>query len=61
MKRTRTLPLLVASAFVLLALGCEEHHEGPAEKAGKELDKGVDKVGQEMEKAGDKLKEHTGG
>ena len=61
MKRTRTLPLLVASAFLLFAFGCEKHHEGPAEKAGKEFDKGVDKMGQEMEKAGDKLKEHSGG
>lgn len=60
MRTGKTMPLLIASAFLLFALGCEKH-EGPAEKAGKDVDKGMDKVGHEMEKAGEKLKEKTGG
>ena len=60
MRPHKTMPLLITSAFLLFALGCEKH-EGPAEKAGKEFDKGLDKTGHEMEKAGEKLKEKTGG
>jgi len=59
-KATKALPLLLSGAFLLFALGCEKQ-EGPAEKAGKDIDKGLDKVGQEMEKAGEKLKDKTGG
>ncbi len=57
-KATKALPLILSGAFLLFALGCEKH-EGPAEKAGKEIDKGIDKAGEQMEKAGDKLKEET--
>ena len=60
MRPQKTMPLLIASAFLLFALGCEKK-EGPAEKAGKDIDKGMDKVGQQMEKAGEKLKDKTGG
>jgi hypothetical protein len=59
-KTTKTLPLLISSAFLLFALGCEKQ-EGPAEKAGKEIDQGLDKTGEQMEKAGEKLKDKAEG
>ena len=33
--------------------GCKK--EGPAERAGKEMDKAAEKAGQQIEKAGDKI------
>jgi hypothetical protein len=60
MEPNKTMPVLIASAFLLFALGCDQH-EGPAEKAGKDIDKATDKVGEKMEDAGDKLKDKTGG
>jgi len=59
-KMKKALPLLLSGAVLLFALGCEKQ-EGPAEKAGKEIDQGLDKVGQQMEKAGDKLKDKADG
>ena len=43
----------------LLIAGCQK--EGPAERAGKEVDKAVDKVGQQIEKAGDSLQDASKG
>jgi hypothetical protein len=40
-------------------IGCQK--EGPAEKAGKEVDKAVEKVGQQMERAGDSIKDAVTG
>lgn len=36
--------------------GCQKQ-EGPAEHAGKEVDKAVEKTGQQIEKAGDKIED----
>jgi hypothetical protein len=49
--------VLIVSA--LLIAGCQK--EGPAERAGKEVDKAVDKVGQQVEKAGDSLQDASKG
>lgn len=46
---------LAASALVVALSACQP--EGPAEKAGKEVDKTVEKAGAQMEKAGDKIKD----
>ncbi len=43
----------------LLIAGCQK--EGPAERAGKEVDHAVDKVGQQIEKAGDSLQDASKG
>ena len=46
-------------AVCLLALGlaaCEKK-EGPAERAGKQIDKAVEGAGQQIEKAGDKIQD----
>ena len=50
--------LLVAVAFLGLTLSaCQK--EGPAEKAGKELDKAAKDAGEAMDKAVDSVKEAT--
>jgi len=49
---------LIAVFMLGLALSaCQK--EGPAEKAGKEVDKAVKELGQSMEKASDAVKEAT--
>jgi hypothetical protein len=40
-----------------LAACKKEGGEGPTERAGKQIDKAMEKAGQEMEKAGGKIKE----
>ena len=54
--RKSVLAVLAASALVFSLSACQKH-EGPAEKAGQEVDKTVEKAGQQVEKAGDKIKE----
>jgi hypothetical protein len=50
-----------AAAALLVALpGCQRR-EGPAEHAGREVDKAVEKAGQQMEKAGDRIQDATKG
>lgn len=49
----------VLTVSALLIAGCQK--EGPAERAGKEVDKAVDKVGQQIEKAGDSLQDASKG
>ena len=45
---------------MLALLGCQKH-EGPAESAGKEIDKATQKVGEQIEKAGDKIQDTANG
>jgi predicted small lipoprotein YifL len=47
------------SALLALLAACER--EGPAEHAGKEVDKAVDKAGQQIEKAGDRIQDAAKG
>lgn len=51
---------LVMSAFLLALSGCQKQ-EGPAERAGKEVDKTIEKAGQQIEKAGDSIQDATKG
>ena len=56
----RKFNALIAPLLLGIALSaCEK--EGPAEKAGKELDKAAKDVGQAMERAADSVKESTKG
>lgn len=48
--------VLVIGTLALLLSGCQKA-EGPAERAGKEIDKSVDKAGQQIEKAGEKIQD----
>lgn len=49
------LPFAVVLALV--TLGCDR--EGPAERAGERMDRGVEKAGDSMERAGDRARERT--
>jgi predicted small lipoprotein YifL len=60
MKRRATVSAaLVMSALLAMLAGCER--EGPAEHAGKQVDKAVDKAGQQIEKAGDRIQDAAKG
>lgn len=48
--------VLVASAFLVALTGCE-NKQGPAERAGKEVDKAVEKAGRQIEKVGDSIQD----
>jgi len=51
---------LVMSALLAALSGCQKQ-EGPAEHAGKEVDKAVEKAGQQIEKAGDNIQDAAKG
>ena len=59
MKRSATVSALVMSALLAMLAGCEK--QGPAEHAGKEVDKAVDKAGQQIGKAGDRIQDAAKG
>ena len=46
---------------VLTVLSACQKQEGPAEHAGKEIDRAADKVGQQVEKAGENLQDASKG
>lgn len=47
---------LVLGILVAGMSGCQKK-EGPAERAGKEMDKAAEKAGQQIEKIGEKIKD----
>jgi hypothetical protein len=47
--------LVIGALFATLP-ACQKQ-EGPAERAGKQVDQAADKVGQQIEKAGDKIQD----
>jgi len=51
----RIVAVMVLGALFTGVVGC--HKEGPAERAGKEIDKSADQAGHQLEKAGDKIKD----
>lgn len=54
----KTLAVALCASLSLMALtGCEQ--EGPAEKAGKDVDQAVEDAGDAVEDTGEKLKEAT--
>jgi hypothetical protein len=54
MKFAKSVMALAMSALIVGLSGCEQK-EGPAARAGKELDTGLQKAGQQIEKAGEKI------
>lgn len=50
----------VASALMMVLAGCPQK-EGPAERAGKSVDKAIDKAGQKIEKAGESIQDAAKG
>lgn len=51
------ISVLFALLFGLAISGCEQ--EGPAERAGEQIDKTVEKTGEAAESAGDRAQEST--
>ena len=51
---------MALSALIVGLYGCQKQ-EGPAERAGKEIDKAVEKAGQQIEKAGEKIQDAAKG
>ena len=51
---------MAASALMLGLVGCPQK-EGPAEHAGKEVDKAMDKAGKKIEKAGESVQDAAKG
>lgn len=47
---------MVIGGLILALSGCQEP-EGPAERAGKEIDRGIIKAGQVLEEAGKKIQD----
>ena len=47
----------LATGFLILGLSACEKKEGPAERAGKEIDKSIESAGKQLEKAGDKIQD----
>jgi hypothetical protein len=61
MKPGRTLSTaLIMTALLAALFGCQKQ-EGPAEKAGRQVDKAVESVGQQIEKAGDAIQDAAKG
>lgn len=56
----RILSALFVGALLAVLAGCTKQ-EGPAEKAGKEVDKATEKLGQKIEKAGESIKDAAQG
>lgn len=57
MKRINSMIVVALALGVLVAgmSGCKK--EGPAERAGKEIDRTAEKAGHQMDRAGDKVKD----
>jgi hypothetical protein len=53
--------VIAALAMSVLLAGPSGCHEGPAERAGKKIDKTVEQGGQQVEKAGKKIQEDVKG
>ena len=61
MKFGKSVSATLGMVALLLALsGCQKQ-EGPAEHAGKEVDKAVEKAGQQIEKVGESIQDAAKG
>ena len=60
MTRTRdTVCAGLAMSILIAGLSACQKKEGPAERAGKEIDKAVESAGQQIEKAGQKIQDEA--
>ena len=60
MKFGKSVMIAAASALLVVLAGCPQK-EGPAERAGKSVDKAMDKAGQQVEKAGESIQDAAKG
>ena len=49
----------VAMSILIVGLSACEKKEGPAERAGKQIDKAVESAGKQVEKAGQKIQDEA--
>jgi len=61
MKLGKALGVALVLGSLLVTLPACQKQEGPAERAGKEVDQAADKVGQQIEKAGEKVQDAAKG
>ena len=57
MKFNNNVATTLAAGILVAMLSSCQKQEGPAERAGKEVDKAVEKTGQQIEKAGEKIED----
>ena len=57
MKIRNVVSVGLATGMLIAGLAACEKKEGPAERAGKEIDKAVEKAGQQLEKAGREIQD----
>jgi len=57
MKIRNSVWAVLAIGIVAFGLSACEKKEGPAERAGKEIDKTIEKAGQQIEKAGERIQD----
>ena len=53
----KSVAATLAMSILVFGLSACEKKEGPAERAGKEIDKTIDKAGQQLEKAGQSIQD----
>lgn len=61
MKLEKTAGAILIMSALLVALPACQKQEGPAERAGKEIDKATEKAGQQIEKAGQSIQDAAKG
>ena len=61
MKFEKTVSVVLSMSALLIALSACQKQEGPAERAGKEVDKAIDQAGQQVEKAGEEIQDAAKG
>ncbi len=60
-KTSQKIAAGLVTAVMIATLSACKKPEGPAEHAGKEIDKAVDNAGQQIEKAGEKIQDTAKG
>lgn len=61
MKFGKTISTVLGMGALLVVLSACQKQEGPAERAGKQVDETVEKAGQQIEKAGDSIQDSAKG
>lgn len=61
MKFGKTVSAVLSMGALLVVLSACQKQEGPAERAGKEVDQAVDNAGQQIEKAGESIQDAAKG
>jgi predicted small secreted protein len=61
MKLGKTVSTALVMSALFVALGGCQQQEGPAEQAGKNVDKAVENVGEQIENAGDSIQDAAKG